>query len=138
MVFLAYRKDVAPIEYPNIKEQKNSTVHDALGDLYFGKEEYSTDFSKKSVMGRTLNKKGQPVSRNSLTNMELSKHEDIIVERFSLYNQGENRNKAVARLRKEGIDLKKLCPNLFYDSLFQLMQRQTMIFLENIFRKIII
>lgn len=120
VVFLAYRKDVAPIEYPNIKEQKNSTVHDALGDLYFGKEEYSTDFSKKSVMGRTLNKKGQPVSRNSLTNMELSKHEDIIIERFSLYNQGENRNKAVARLRKEGIDLKKLCPNLFYDSLFQL------------------
>ncbi|WP_413489229.1 DNA (cytosine-5-)-methyltransferase [Carnobacterium divergens] len=117
-IFLAYRNDVSPIDYPKPLNQ-NVTVYDALGNLYKNKN-YSTYFSKKSVEGRTLNKiTNMPISRKKITNMELSKHNEAVKQRFSLYHEGENRKKALTRLRAEGIDLLKYAPNLFYETLFQ-------------------
>ena len=52
--------------------------------------------------------------------MEMSKHDDIVTQRFSLYQQGENRAKAVNRIQLEKVELKRDYPNLFIDSLFQL------------------
>ena len=44
VVFLAYRNDVAPLQYPESDNDiPNATVYDALGDLYGGKFSYKTD-----------------------------------------------------------------------------------------------
>lgn len=120
VVFLAYRNDVQALQYPK-RTNKVVSVYDALGDLYSDKFKYSTLYSSDSKNGRTVSiVKKVPIKRIKLTNMETSKHDNTVIERFSLYNQGENRKKAVVRLRKTGINLKEKCPDLFYDSLFQL------------------
>lgn len=117
-IFLAYRNDVEPISYPQ-KLGKKVNVHDAFGDLY-PEYQYSTEFSKNSSVGRTPSKlTGKPIKRNEITNMEVSKHDIAVVERFSLYKSGENRRKALDRLRSEGIDLLSQVPDLFYETLFQ-------------------
>lgn len=118
-IFLAYRNDVYPLSYPN-KLDKKVTVYDAFGDLY-SKNNYSTEYSRESVDGRTLNfKTGTPVKRKKLTNMTTSKHEKTVIERFSLYREGENRRKALERIATEGINLYKESPDLFYETLFQI------------------
>lgn len=121
VVFLAYRNDVQALQYPK-STNKVVSVYDALGDLYSDKPyKYSTPYSSSSKYGRTLSiDKKIPIKRTKLTNMETSSHDNTVIERFSLYKQGENRKKAVTRLRKTGINLKEQCPDLFYDSLFQL------------------
>ena len=118
-IFLAYRKDMSPIKYPTPKKNSYVTVYDALGDLYTDKK-YSTDFSKKSVLGRTRATNGKTLKRTAITNMELSKHDPSVIERFSLYKQGENSSKAIKRIKENGVDLKKIAPNLFLDSLYTL------------------
>ena len=118
-IFLAYRKDMSPIKYPTPKKNSYVTVYDALGDLYTDKK-YSTDFSKKSVLGRTRATNGKTLKRTTITNMELSKHDPSVTERFSLYKQGENSSKAIKRIKENGVDLKKIAPNLFLDSLYTL------------------
>lgn len=125
VVFLAYRNDVSPINYPQKRIGSEVNVRDALGDLYIGNEyEYTTEYSAKSVEGRTQNiLTRNPVSRASITNMEISKHEPIVQQRFSLYKQGENRRKAVTRLKRDGINLRENLPSLFFESFFQLNKK---------------
>lgn len=121
VVFLAYRNDVTPIEYPESDNDIPSvTVYDALGDLYDGEFDYETDYSVQSRLGRTPNTDGQPIINANLLNMEFSRHDDIVTQRFSLYQQGENRAKAANRIQLEGLELQRDCPNLFTESLFQL------------------
>lgn len=119
VVFLAYRNDVAPVDYP-ISNLKSVSVYDALGDLYESDEfSYSTEYSKDSMNGRTRHLiTGEPIPRASLSNMETSKHEQSVIDRFSLYLQGENRRKTSNRLKTTGINLRKYTPDLFYESLF--------------------
>ena len=121
VVFLAYRNDVAPIKYPESDNDiPNVTVYDALGNLYDGEFSYETNYSIQSRLGRTPNTDGQPIAADNPLNMEMSKHDDIVTQRFSLYQQGENRAKAVNRIQLEKVELKRDYPNLFIDSLFQL------------------
>lgn len=121
VVFLAYRNDVAPIQYPESDNDiPNITVYDALGDLYDGEFSYETDYSLQSRLGRTPNIDGHPVANDYPLNMEISKHDEIVTQRFSLYHQGENRAKAANRIQLEGLELEKGYPNLFNESLFQL------------------
>ncbi|GAA4057547.1 DNA cytosine methyltransferase [Amphibacillus indicireducens] len=116
--FLAYRNDVHPLSYPKRKSNRLITVHDAFGDLY-SDIKYSTSYSQTSIMGRTPSKTNNvPIKRRSITNMEKSNHDITVIERFSLYNEGENRRKALNRIQKEGIDLFEKAPNLFFESLF--------------------
>lgn len=119
VVFLAHRHDVAPLVYPKNKLEK-VTVYDALGDLYSNEEfSYSTKYSTDSVNGRTPHLiTGEPIPRSLITNMETSKHEQSVIDRFSLYLQGENRRKTSNRLKITGINLKEETPDLFYESLF--------------------
>lgn len=117
-IFLAYRNDVEPIFYPQ-KMKESVNVYDAFGDLY-PDYKYTTEYSKNSMLGRTPSKQThKSIERNEITNMEISKHEIAVVERFSLYKVGENRRKALDRLRSEGIDLLSKSPDLFYETLFQ-------------------
>ncbi|HFI0789891.1 TPA: DNA cytosine methyltransferase [Streptococcus suis] len=121
VVFLAYRNDVAPVQYPESKNTiPNVTVYDALGDLYDGEFSYETNYSLQSRVGRTPNVDGHPIENGTPLNMEVSRHDEIVTQRFSLYQQGENRAKAVNRIQLEGLELEKDCPNLFNESLFQL------------------
>lgn len=117
VVFLAYRNDVTPLKYPReIDDSVN--VYDAFGDLYENKT-YSTKYSEDSIIGRTPNiKTGKPIHRRRLTNIETSRHDIVVQERFSLYHEGENKRKAIERLQKEGINLLKQDSELFWDSLF--------------------
>ncbi len=120
VVFLAYRNDVTPIEYPEVQPENEVTVFDALGGLYDGEHEYQTDYSFNSINGRTPHVNGNPIPAEELENMEISNHDDIIHERFSLYNEGENRRKAVLRFQEDGLNLRDKAPHLFKESLFQL------------------
>lgn len=122
VVFLAYRNDVEPINYPEINNNVRTTVFDALGDLYYNTDhEYATAYSTASVEGRTPSVETEhPIRRTNITNMEVSIHEPLVQERFSLYLQGENSRRAVNRLSETGINLLENAPNLFYDSLFQI------------------
>lgn len=133
-IFLAYRNDVQPIKYPTYKT-KLVTIYDALGDLY-PEYEYSTEYSKQSVRGRTSKKDSQrTIRRNSITNMETSSHDITVVERFSLYQEGENRKKALDRIKKEGIDLLSKAPDLFYETLFQINSKSNSIIIQDILKK---
>lgn len=120
-VFLAYRNDVAPLEYPHPNENiRRTTVHDAFGDLYNGDNNYVTAFSTASMRGRTPNVYGNPIPRENVTNMETSRHDEIVRDRFSLYRQGEKLPAVVARIKNEGIDLENDYAELFYNSLYTL------------------
>lgn len=116
--FLAYRNDVHPLSYPKRTSNHLITVSDAFGDLY-SNIKYSTSYSQASIIGRTPSKTNNiPIKRRTTTNMEKSNHDETVIERFSLYNEGENRRKALNRIQKEGIDLFEKAPNLFFESLF--------------------
>lgn len=122
-IFLAYRSGVHPISYPEPQESM-VTVYDALGDLYKSCN-YSTHYSKESILGRTPKvATGKPVKRTKITNMETSNHDKSVIQRFSLYKQGENRKRALTRLREEGINLLEEAPDLFYETLYQVNSEQ--------------
>lgn len=134
VILLAHRHDVCPLNYPEVSENK-VTVYDALGDLYDDLN-FHSDYSTDSKMGRTPNvKTGLPLKRNSLTNMQTSKHESTVVERFSLFKQGENRRKALERLKTEGINLIEKFPDLFYETLFQINSSHNSKIIQNSLRK---
>lgn len=119
-IFLAYREDVYPIQYPAPTEER-VTIYDALGGLYTGDREYYSDYSIQSSEGRTpTNHNGAPIMAETITNMETSNHSQSVVSRFALYREGENKNKAVKRIQSEGLDLLNIAPSLFYETLFQL------------------
>lgn len=133
-IFLAYRSDVHPISYPKPQENK-VTVYDALGDLY-ETHNYSSHYSKESVIGRTLNVvTKKPIKRNKITNMENSNHDKSVIQRFSLYKQGENKKRALTRLRTEGINLLKEAPNLFYETLHQFNSKYNSEIIEKALQK---
>ena len=71
--------------------------------------------------------------RNGISNMEVSRHDDIVTERFSIYKQGENRSKAVSRLRIEGIDLRKSFLIYFMIACFKLIQNPIIKLYKSIF-----
>lgn len=120
-IFLAHRKDVVPLSYPTPIKGNVVTIYDALGDLYKGDNEYSTEYSIQSKQGRTPKKgSNKPLTSKEITNMQISNHSKSVVERFSLYKEGENKNKAVKRIKEEGLNLLNLAPHLFYETLFQL------------------
>lgn len=121
VVFLAYRNDVSPIEYPNPENYPSVTVADALGDLYNQAPYNSTSaYSQQRVNGETPTANGTYLSINKIANMEESHHDIIVSQRFALYKQGENTRAVINRLKAEGINLKNISPELFNESLFQI------------------
>ncbi|WP_336638195.1 DNA cytosine methyltransferase [Lysinibacillus fusiformis] len=126
-IFLAYRNDVVPLDYPKtttpLPEQKQ-TVLDALkGITVKGK----SDFSTQSQLGRTRHiLTGEPIAHlTKPLNTDESKHSSVIVERFSLFKQGESVSQLKSRLltnKLHGdrvIDFKAL-PNLLLETTFNL------------------
>lgn len=118
VVFLAHRNDVSPIKYPEPENYPAVTVANALGNLY-SEIHYESDYSIERMNGITPNIHGNSVPRDKVTNMEESRHDTIVSQRFALYRPGENTRAVINRLKIEGINLRDNAPELFNESLFQ-------------------
>ncbi|AVL02146.1 DNA cytosine methyltransferase [Pediococcus pentosaceus] len=116
-IFLAYRKDQKPIEYPKPVTLNNkitvSEAFDGLDSLPV------TEFGSQSFYGRTKGPSGHALQSDTIKmNNEVSYHDSSVVQRFSLYNFGESTKNVSDRIKRDGIDLEKY-DALFYETLFQ-------------------
>lgn len=116
VIFIAYRIGLIAPEYPApiVSEDNRVTVQDAISDLISNrraKDKYHnglTNYQVESIIGRTSNINGELVHSNDIYhNMELTKHQDIVRERFSLFSEGENGVDLRKRITSEGIDISK-------------------------------
>ena len=119
VVFLAYRNDVNPLEYPEPDILPEVTVREALTGLYNINQSDISEYAKNRIQGETPTVAGENIPREQITNMEESRHDKLVSQRFSLYQPGENTRAVINRLKAEGINLRDTCPELFNESLFQ-------------------
>ncbi|MGL4731770.1 MAG: DNA cytosine methyltransferase [Clostridium sp.] len=117
-IFIAYRANVLEPQYPIGDNNNITTIADALGDLILNPNirmninPELTDYQLASINGRTPSINGNTIhSDNILLNSELSAHSQIIIQRFSLYRQGESTANLRERIKQEGINLDN-CPEL--------------------------
>ena len=83
--------------------------------------------------GVTPNINGDFIPRDEIKNMEESRHDIIVSQRFALYRPGENTRAVINRLKKEGINLRDNSPELFNESLFQVnSEANSVIILEQL------
>ncbi|MCY6371236.1 DNA cytosine methyltransferase [Clostridium ganghwense] len=114
-IFIAYREGEKVPSYPQpiFNQDKKVTVLEAIGDLISDVEirrEINlerTTYQLESSNGRTLKIDGTPVEHNGdIYNYEFSNHSECIVERFSIYNEGEDTQALRRRIKKDGINIK--------------------------------
>lgn len=117
-IFIAYRNDVSEPRYPDATHIDNKvSIKDAISDLILNDKlrgdfnQNQSEYQRESINGRTRTIDGRNVRYNGLMNYEMSKHTPAIVERFSLYNEGEDTSQLKSRILKLGIDL-EMKPNL--------------------------
>lgn len=114
VIFIAYRNGEVEPRYPHpiVTDETRITVLDAIGDLirdnnlreYINPE--FTQYQIESRQGRTRTINGNEINvENQLHNNEISRHLPIIVERFSLFRQGEDGSALKKRILREGIDI---------------------------------
>ncbi len=94
VVFFAYRNDVAKPSYPRPNNRK-VTLKEAIGDFYF------ENFNSSYISDRKKNLKGY----DSIKNTEKSSLNELTIERFSLFRDGETSSMIKQRIQTEGIDL---------------------------------
>lgn len=108
-IFIAYREGLAAPSYPQATriEKDKVSVIEAIGDLMADDKALPPSiFAKGSINGRTPNEKtGKPIPCKKTKNTELSKLTPVVVERFSLYKQGEPTSMLRKRITKNGINL---------------------------------
>lgn len=110
-IFIAYRNDQKAPEYPTPThtDENKITVNDAISDLVGGLNlniENLTPYQLESKKGRTLKVDGTHLPFQEIPdNMDLSTHSDIIIERFSLFNEGEDSSSLRKRILTEGINI---------------------------------
>lgn len=113
-IFIAYRDgEIAPqYPIPTHTEQDKLTVLDAIGDLIVDEDLRKvinpelTQYQHMSRQGRTPNIEGNTINSNGqLENIETSRHLPLILERFSLFNEGEDSSAVRKRIITDGIDI---------------------------------
>lgn len=110
-IFIAYLKDEKMPKYPTPTHDSNSalTVADAISDLILPVENRPkklTKYQLESRKGRTPTLSGDPIEHSGFQyNTELSNHQHLIIERFSLFKEGEDGSNVRKRILEEGIDL---------------------------------
>ncbi len=138
VIIIAYQSGVTPPKDINeYKAKKKVSVEEAIADLITSNKKYSIlkklknegnfDYIKQSKNGRTLNVNSSLSITEGIDNCtynhELSKHLPHIVERFSLYNEGETSNMLKKRLKNEGVKNLNKIPNLIKYS-FKLLENK--------------
>lgn len=128
VIFIAYAEGQPVPQYPEPTtptDKQKVTVLEAIGDLIVNPSlrsqvaPVSSAYQKESMDGRTPTLNNFQVSNHHYTyNHELSKHNLLITERFSLFRQGESSAMLMKRILEEGLDLIK------YPSLLQECQNK--------------
>ncbi len=77
------------------------------------------NYAQNRIQGETPTVAGGNIPREQITNMEESRHDILVSQRFSLYQPGENTRAVINRLKAEGINLRDTHQELFNESLFQ-------------------
>lgn len=113
-IFIAYAEGENAPNYPEpiYTENNKVTVLQAIGDLITNEEIRNqinpvlTQFQMDSKAGRTPNIDNNPIEWEfSPCNTELSTHQRIIEERFSLFREEEDGSTLKKRIVEQGIDL---------------------------------
>ncbi len=119
-IFIAYMQNENVPTYPNPTVLNNNkvTVEDAISDLIRDNKirpYQETEYQVQSKLGRTpdITRKPIPCMKN-VCNNEVSNHQKLIVERFSLFHEGEDGNAVRRRILSQGIDLSRK-PHLLAD-----------------------
>lgn len=114
VIFIGYREGQAIPHYPEpiLDEKHHLTLKDAIGDLIVDdviRHDNNARRSKyqiESQKGRTPSVEGKPISQNGdITCTELSKLTPVVIERFSLFDQGETGANLRKRVMTQGIDI---------------------------------
>ncbi len=105
MIFIAYLPVCAKPQFPTSNKSKKITLKEAIYDLL--NPDKVSSFAKECKEGRTKTIDGKDVKydKSIIFNNELSTHTKLIVERFSLYNEGETTFDLKKRIESSGIDL---------------------------------
>lgn len=113
IIIMAYKKGMKPPSYPKPTHDENNMVslQDAIGDL-IGNQRIKDDvnpvltqYQLDSINGRTPDINGKPIASKMILNNDLSRHLQLIKERFSLFEEGETGTNLRNRIITEGIDL---------------------------------
>lgn len=127
IIFIGFRKGLTPPQYPEPTVDGTSylTLTEAIGDLIVNDEirrqvnPQISQYQLDSQKGRTPTVNGTPIRATSPKNKELSKQTPIVVERFSLFKEGETGAMLKRRILENGIDLTgknaliEFCANAF-------------------------
>lgn len=115
VIFIGYKTGLKKPSYPKPTHNSSNyvTLKDALSDLIVDKQlqlkvsKQLSDYQKSSRTGRTPSIiTGKPISSNGvLKNIELPSAKDVVMERFSLFKEGETGTLLRKRIKLEGIDL---------------------------------
>ena len=113
IIFIGYRKGLTPPQYPEptVSPENYLTLKDAISDLIVNdstRQEIAiqlTQYQIDSINGRTPDIHGNPIKATKQNNVELSKQTDIVIERFSLFEEGETGANLKKRVLEQGIDI---------------------------------
>lgn len=94
-----YEDIVSPVDFPKRNVVRDVTIKEAIDDLSFlesghkskkYKKRYNSQYQLQSREGRTPDINGNRLKAKELYNHEASKHNEIIIKRFSLLEEGED------------------------------------------------
>lgn len=116
VIFIGYQRNLQAPTYPKplVTQEQQLTLKDAISDLVTDKNlrrrinNKLSNYQKESRAGRTPSFiTGQPLSceKRHLKNLELPNSTNIVLERFSLFNQGESSSVLRKRIKDQGIDI---------------------------------
>lgn len=115
VIFIAYLQNEQRPQYPipTVTEDNKITVQQAIGDLIRNRTKLNeinpvhTQYQQESRRGRTPTVNGTPIEyQEPFLNNEVSRHIPLIVERFSLFNEGEDGGAVRKRILEKGINLR--------------------------------
>jgi len=116
VIFIGYLNTVNPPAYPTsttTNERERVTVLDAISDLIVNQNnkvflKKLSKYQAESHRGRTKTFSGKSVDYNGeIYNHDLSRHNVLITERFSLFREGESSAALAKRIKSNGIDLRQ-------------------------------
>jgi len=130
-IFIAYKNGEKVPNYPTPLSDEKVTVGEAISDLTETAHyvSYST-YQKESKNGRTTDINGMKIKSDIVKNNEKSNHSLAVIERFSIFKNGESGKNLFDRIKKEGLDIKEY-PNLLKEVGKDLNNRELETLIDN-------